>query len=67
MQEKEIDKLEMRSAFCSLYRKIIRAMDAQIGRMNDSKEAENYSIKLFVQNMLQFEKAMGRFWKIWTG
>ncbi len=56
VQEKEIDKLEMRSAFCSLYRKIIRAMDAQIGRMNDSKEAENYSIKLFVQNMLQFEK-----------
>lgn len=55
-QEKDMDKLEMRSVFSSLYRKIIRAMDAQIGRMNDSKEAENYSIKLFVQNMLQFEK-----------
>lgn len=56
MQTKEEDKFELRNVFSSFYRKIIRAMDGQIGRMNDSKEAENYSIKLFVQDMLQFEK-----------
>ena len=55
-QEEEADKFELRNVFSSLYRKIIRAMDAQFGRMNDSKEAESYSIKLFVQDMLQFEK-----------
>ena len=56
IQIKEADKFELRNIFSSFYRKIIRAMDGQIGRMNDSKEAENYSIKLFVQDMLQFEK-----------
>ncbi len=56
VQPGDFEKFELRNVFSSIYRKIIRAMDGQLGRIDASKEAENYSIKLFVQEMLQFEK-----------
>lgn len=56
VQTQDADRFELRNVLSGLYRKIIRAMDGQLGKMNVSKEAESYSIKLFVQDMLQFEK-----------
>ena len=56
VQSDDVAKFELRNVFSSIYRKIIRAMDGQLGRIDASKEAENYAMKLFVQDMLQFEK-----------
>lgn len=56
IQSDDMTKFELRNVFSSLYRKIIRDMDGQLGRIDASKEAESYAMKLFVQDMLQFEK-----------
>lgn len=59
IREKQLDdrkKHELREIFSVIYRKIIRAMNYQLGSMKESKYNESYVMKLFVQNMLQFEK-----------
>lgn len=49
-------KYELRDLFANSYRKIIRAMDNQFGTMREIEERTNYSMKLFIRDMLQFEK-----------
>ncbi len=49
-------KYEIRELFANIYRKIIRAMDNQFGTMREVEERTNYSMKLFIRDMLQFEK-----------
>ena len=38
-----------------LYQKIIQTMDYQNGQQKERQETDNYSLKLFVRDMLQFE------------
>lgn len=47
---------ELRDLFSIIYRKIIRAMDYRFGVMKEAEAKNNYSMKLFVRDMLQFEK-----------
>lgn len=59
MREKQFSdrrKLELKEIFSIIYKKIIRAMNWNLGIMKESKDNENYAMKLFAQNMLQFEK-----------
>lgn len=49
-------KFELRELFSIIYRKIIRSMDHQFGTMRETEEKTNYSMKLFIRDMLQFEK-----------
>ncbi len=50
------DKFELRDLFSIIYRKIIKAMDYRFGLMKEAEEKNNYSMKLFIRDMLQFEK-----------
>ena len=45
----------MQREFSLAYWKIIRAMDYETGRQRDEQQADNYSMKLFVRDMLEFE------------
>lgn len=47
---------QLRDFFSITYRKIIRAMDYRFGSMRKEEESNNYSMKLFIRDMLQFEK-----------
>lgn len=47
---------QLRDFFSIAYRKIIRAMDYRFGRMREEEEKNSYSMKLFIRDMLQFEK-----------
>ena len=49
-------KFKLQDTFSAIYRRIIRATDIYIGRMTARQEDENYSIKMFVRDVLQFEK-----------
>lgn len=49
-------RFELRDIFAIIYKKIIRAMNGQFGNIQESKDNENYAMKLFVQDMLQFER-----------
>ena len=56
VQESRAEKYKLQEMFSAIYRKIIRATEHRFGRMLDKQEKEGYSIKLFVRDMLQFEK-----------
>ena len=49
-------RFKLQDTFSAIYRRIIRATDVYIGRMSANQEKENYSIKMFVRDVLQFEK-----------
>ena len=49
-------RFKLQDTFSAIYRRIIRATDVYIGRMSAKQEEENYSIKMFVRDVLQFEK-----------
>lgn len=46
----------LRDTFSLIYRRLISSIDHQIGEMTDMEEQLNYSMKLFIRDMLQFEK-----------
>ncbi|MCD8398052.1 MAG: GGDEF domain-containing protein [Lachnospiraceae bacterium] len=48
-------RFELRNAFSTIYRKIIRAMNRHSATVLEQEYQMNYDIKLFVQNILQFE------------
>lgn len=50
------DKTQIKELFSIIYRKIIIAMNSLIGAMKEAEASVNYSMKLFVRGMLQFEK-----------
>ncbi len=47
---------QLRDFFSIAYRKIIRTMDYRFGSMREAEERNSYSMKLFIRDMLQFEK-----------
>lgn len=47
---------ELRDIIFRIYRKIVRSMNGLMNRMKETEESENYEMKLFVQDMLSFEK-----------
>ena len=49
-------KVELRNLFAYIYSRLFCAMDYEIGGMRSKEEEMNYSLKLFVRDMLQFEK-----------
>ncbi len=55
MQRLDEGRLELRDLFFDLYRKIVRAMNMQVGDIENEKQRENYDLKFFVQAILQFE------------
>ena len=56
MQENKAQRFKLQEMFSAIYRRIIRATDHRIGRMLDKQDRENYEMKLFVRDVLQFEK-----------
>ncbi|MCD7833367.1 MAG: GGDEF domain-containing protein [Lachnospiraceae bacterium] len=48
-------RFELRNAFSTIYRKIIRAMNRHSATVLKQEYQTNYDMKLFVQNLLQFE------------
>ena len=49
-------KEKIKDTFSAFYKSVIHAMNNQRGIMNNRKDRENYAIKIFVQDMLQFDK-----------
>ncbi len=59
LKEKQPDdkkRFELRDVFSIIYRKIVRDLNGQIGNMQKEQYNENYSMKIFIQELLQFEK-----------
>lgn len=55
-QRDKDERFKLQEMFSAIYRRIIRATDYRLGNMLETQEKENYSMKLFVRDMLQFEK-----------
>lgn len=55
-QKDKDGRFKLQEMFSAIYRRIIRATDYRLGNMLEEQEKENYSMKLFVRDMLQFEK-----------
>ncbi|MCD7763056.1 MAG: GGDEF domain-containing protein [Lachnospiraceae bacterium] len=55
-QEDSDSRFELRNAFNMLYRKIIRTMNRQSASVIKKEYDTSYNMKLFVQNILQFEQ-----------
>lgn len=49
-------RIKLQEFYNEIYRKIIRAMNAQFGAVREAENQSIYSMKLFVRDMLQFEK-----------
>lgn len=49
-------RFKLQDTFSAIYRRIIRATDVHLGKMADDQEKENYSMKMFIRDVLQFEK-----------
>ena len=49
-------RTQLRDLFFDLYRKTVRAMNVLVGDMELQKIKESYDMKVFVQEILQFEK-----------
>lgn len=50
------ERLKLQDTFSTIYKKIIRATDARFGKIAEQQSKENYSMKMFVRDILQFEK-----------
>lgn len=50
------EKYEIRQLFEILYRRMVRDMNYQFGKNQDRQERDNYSLKLFVSETMQFER-----------
>lgn len=50
------ERFELRNVFANIYRKIIRELNKETGIENNRRDSENYDMKIFVQEMLQFER-----------
>ena len=55
-QENDKERFDLRNIFAHIYRKIIREMNRETGIENNRRDSENYEMKIFVQEMLQFER-----------
>lgn len=50
------ERAKLQDMFSAIYRRIIRAADALLGKTSENQEKENYAVKMFVRDVLQFEK-----------
>lgn len=55
-QNSDKARFQLRNTFAIIYQKLIREMNNQVGIMNNKRDTENCEMKIFVQEMLQFEK-----------
>lgn len=55
-QSKTEERNELRDLYFELYRKTVRALNELLGDIQKEKMRESYDMKLFVQDILQFEK-----------
>lgn len=55
-QKSESRKFELRDFFSVIYRKIILSMNTLAGAAKVAENKSNFSMKLFIRDMLQFEK-----------
>lgn len=51
-----MEQLEIQEIFTSMFRRIVIAMDYRFGTMKETEERANFSMKLFVRDIMQFEK-----------
>lgn len=49
-------RFKLQDTFSAIYRRIIRATDGQLGRISEEQDKENYAMKMFIRDVLQFEK-----------
>ncbi len=56
MQQDKEKKYKLQENFYVIYRSVLRATDYHLGKMLEMQEQENYAMKLFVRDVLQFEK-----------
>ena len=56
IQENKEQKYKLQEIFSAIYRRVIRATDYHLGCMLERQDQENYYMKLFVRDVLQFEK-----------
>lgn len=54
-QADDYGRYRLRDFFAKIYRRMALALDKQRGRMKQQKDQESYDMKLFVQNVLQFD------------
>lgn len=59
IQADEFACYRLRDFFSKIYRKMAHEMNKQFGRMRQKKEKESYDMKLFVQNVMQFDNCCG--------
>lgn len=55
-QKNEHNKNLLSNTFCTIYSRLYRAMDQQTGKIIAREDHDNYSMKLFIRDMLQFEE-----------
>lgn len=55
-QTSERNKFLLCNTFSAIYSRLYRAMDQQTGKIIAQEEHNNYSMKLFIRDMLQFEE-----------
>lgn len=56
-QKKEGAKwYELDDTFSAVYRKIVMVVEQHLGRISEDKENDQYAMKLFVKDIMQFEK-----------
>ncbi|MCD8012920.1 MAG: GGDEF domain-containing protein [Lachnospiraceae bacterium] len=56
LQRDDASRFDLRNAFSMLYRKMVRAMNQHSAKVIENEYQTNYDMKLFVQNILQFEQ-----------
>lgn len=55
-QTNDRSRFILRDTFALIYSRLYRAMDQETGRIFEEKERTSYSMKLFIRDMLQFER-----------
>jgi diguanylate cyclase (GGDEF)-like protein len=55
-QDSRENRIRLQDTFLAVYRRLIRGTDVQMGRILEEQSQENYSMKMFIRDVLQFEK-----------
>ncbi len=55
-QQKEDKGYELEDVFAVIYRRTVMAVEQHLGRISETREDEQYAVKLFVRDIMQFEK-----------
>lgn len=55
-RQKGNDWYELEDMFAAIYRKTVMALEQHLGRISEAREDEQYVMKLFVRDIMQFEK-----------